>query len=359
MIIGACIIKHKFNHSDQETIDMIRVTCIIFILYIWWSRNNGVNLQATLKQRVRNMRPYIICHMLQSIDGRIDCSMTEQIDDTNHYYEALEELGCDAIIEGRVTLQMHYAENEEDTMMKHYELMHSAPYEPADRQVYKAKESDKWAVGVDTSGSLYWGENTEEQFGAPLIMILGGWIDKVYLDFLKSRGISYIVTEKTPDGHIDLEEAMDVLAREFHVKRLVVVGGGHLNGSFLDMGLLDEISMMYAAGVDAREGFAASFDGRSKDSEPIRLNLDSVKQLDQIIWARYSFCPYPSSSLERKIWDYLKLHAGGYTSGMAEAFGCSKTDVNSKLYGELTSKGYVERLSQNNDTTAPLWRLVK
>lgn len=297
--------------------------------------------------------------MLQSIDGRIDCSMTEQIDDTNHYYEALEELGCDATIEGRVTLQMHYAENEEDTMMKHFELMHSEPYEPADRQVYKAKESDKWAVGVDTSGNLYWGENTEEQFGAPLIMILGGWIDKVYLKFLKSRGISYIVTKRNLDGHIDLEEAMDILAREFYVKRLAVVGGGHLNGSFLDMGLLDEISMMYAAGVDAREGFAASFDGRSKDSSPIRLNLDSVKQMDQIIWARYSFCPYPSSSLERKIWNYLKSHGGGYTSAMAEVFGCAKTDVNSKLYGELTNKGYVERLPQNNDTTAPLWRLVK
>lgn len=304
------------------------------------------------------MKPYIICHMLQSIDGRIDCSMTEQIDDTNHYYEALEELGCDATIEGRVTLQMHYAENEEDTMMKHFELMHSEPYEPADRQVYKAKESDKWAVGVDTSGNLYWGENTEEQFGAPLIMILGGWIDKVYLKFLKSRGISYIVTKRNLDGHIDLEEAMDILAREFYVKRLAVVGGGHLNGSFLDMGLLDEISMMYAAGVDAREGFAASFDGRSKDSAPIRLNLDSVKQMDQIIWARYSFCPYPSSSLERKIWNYLKSHKEGYARAMADAFGCTKTEVNGKLYDELGKKGYVERVSQNNEMSAPLWRLV-
>ena len=34
------------------------------------------------------MRPYTICHMMASLDGRIDCDMTEQIDDTNHYYEA-------------------------------------------------------------------------------------------------------------------------------------------------------------------------------------------------------------------------------------------------------------------------------
>ena len=233
-------------------------------------------------------KPYIICHMLQSIDGRIDCAMTEKIDDTEHYYEVLDKLECDATIEGRVTLQMHYADTSDEAFVKHYNLQHSGKYEPAGKQVYKAKESDKWAVGVDTGGSLYWGDNTEEQFGAPLVMILGGWINKTYLEFLKSKGISYIVTEQNLDNDIDLVEAMDVLRTEFGVKRLAVVGGGHLNGSFLDLGLIDEISMMYASGVDAREGFAASFDGREKDREPIRLNLNSVEQLDDIIWARYT-----------------------------------------------------------------------
>ena len=38
-------------------------------------------------------RPYIICHMMASLDGRIDCDMTEQIDDTNHYYAVGVPLG--------------------------------------------------------------------------------------------------------------------------------------------------------------------------------------------------------------------------------------------------------------------------
>lgn len=29
------------------------------------------------------MKPYIICHMVASIDGRIDCSIIEKISDTN------------------------------------------------------------------------------------------------------------------------------------------------------------------------------------------------------------------------------------------------------------------------------------
>ena len=58
------------------------------------------------------MKPYIICHMMASIDGRIDCVMTEQIDSSNVYYDALEQLNCPTTIEGRVTMQMHFALSE-------------------------------------------------------------------------------------------------------------------------------------------------------------------------------------------------------------------------------------------------------
>ena len=222
-------------------------------------------------------KPYIICHMLQSIDGRIDCAMTEKIDDTEHYYEVLDRLECDATIEGKTTLVMHYAEPGTFTGTKSYEA--------AGKQVYKAKEADAYAIGVDTKGTLLWGDDVEGQFDRPLIMILSEGASKEYLGYLQSKGISYITTGK---GTIDLAAAVSTLNGQFGVKRLAVVGGGHLNGSFLDLGLIDEISMMYASGIDAREGFAASFDGREKDREPIRLNLKSVEQLDDIIWARYT-----------------------------------------------------------------------
>ena len=45
-------------------------------------------------------KPYVICHMMASIDGRIDCAMTEQIEG-NSYYETLELLNTDATIEGK------------------------------------------------------------------------------------------------------------------------------------------------------------------------------------------------------------------------------------------------------------------
>ena len=55
------------------------------------------------------MRPYIICHMMSLLDGRIDCDVTEQIESGDEYYDALNQLDCPSTLMGRETMQMHYA----------------------------------------------------------------------------------------------------------------------------------------------------------------------------------------------------------------------------------------------------------
>ena len=37
-------------------------------------------------------KPYIICHMMISIDGRIDCAMTSKLRGVNDYYPTLDEI---------------------------------------------------------------------------------------------------------------------------------------------------------------------------------------------------------------------------------------------------------------------------
>ena len=214
--------------------------------------------------------------MMASLDGRIDCEMTEQIDDTNHYYEALARLGCPSTLEGKTTLAMHYAQ---DGVFKQ-----RMPHEDAGQQLYKAVEQAGYAIGVDTHGTLLWDDNTTEIFGRPLLMILSERASQEYLDYLKSKHISYITTGR--DG-IDLVAAMETLRAVFDVERLAVVGGGHINGSLLDQGLIDEVSMMYGYGIDGREGMAAAFDGRTMERKPVRLAFKSVEEQDGIVWMRY------------------------------------------------------------------------
>ncbi len=46
------------------------------------------------------MKPYIICHMMQSVDGRIACDMVDKISG-DEYYTVLDALECNAFIEGK------------------------------------------------------------------------------------------------------------------------------------------------------------------------------------------------------------------------------------------------------------------
>lgn len=54
-------------------------------------------------------RPYIICHMMTSIDGRIDCRMTEQLPGVEEYYDTLATLDTPVHVSGRVTAEIEMA----------------------------------------------------------------------------------------------------------------------------------------------------------------------------------------------------------------------------------------------------------
>jgi len=104
----------------------------------------------------------------------------------------------------------------------------------------------------------------------------------VYLD---SKNISWIACGRQ---QIDLVRACGILAQEFGVKRLAVVGGGHINAGFLAAGLLDEVSMLIGAGIDGRGGMAAVFDGLPMSSAVTQLQLLKVQQFDSdAVWLRY------------------------------------------------------------------------
>ena len=56
------------------------------------------------------MKPYVICHMLSSIDGRIDGASLKGLAPAGEYEATGAELNGDAWICGRTTMQQHFAE---------------------------------------------------------------------------------------------------------------------------------------------------------------------------------------------------------------------------------------------------------
>ena len=205
-------------------------------------------------------KPYIICHMMTSIDGRIDCEMVGKLKGVDEYYQTLNELNAPARLSGRVTAELELALKGKFSPKK--------PEETFEKESFsKKKDSEGLEIIVDNKGTLLWDDDSK--YERHHLIITSEKVTKEYLDYLDSKKISWIVCGKEK---IDLKKSMEILFKEFQVKRLAVVGGPQINSSFLDEKLLDEITILIGVGIDGRKGMPALFDGFSMD-HPITTNL--------------------------------------------------------------------------------------
>lgn len=213
---------------------------------------------------------------MQSVDGRIDCDMVDKISG-DEYYTALKALACTAVVEGRHSYQLHTCGFEE---------FKPNNYNPVGKECfYKANNSKEFEISVDNKGVLLW-ENTKNE---NRLCIVCEKVSIDYLEYLKSMGISYIVAGK---GKINLRRAVEILNSEYGIKRLAVVGGGKINGGFLEEGLIDELSLMIGPGIDGRNNQPTLFDGipDNKDFLPFKLDFKEVSAFSNgVVWLRYTF----------------------------------------------------------------------
>lgn len=208
----------------------------------------------------------IICYMMMSLDGRIDCRMTEKINGSDEYYDILNEYNFDSYISGKITASMHYASGV-------YQARNNE--EIGISSIYLPIKSKNFSIVADTYGSLKWDSNKIGNDN--LLIILSEKASKEYLNYLKSLNISYIAIGK---DKIDLNSVVKILSESLGIEKLGIVGGGNINASFLKCGLIDEISILIGPGIDGRRGMASVFDGLDSDTDVFRLNLFDVKKYD-------------------------------------------------------------------------------
>ena len=224
------------------------------------------------------MRPYIIIHMMMSVDGRIDCPMVAQISG-EEYYDALDSFGTSSKLSGRTTAVLECSAVAEETAAGTGNAIGA-------ESVNNAVASDEYTIIVDTHGKLQ--ISSAEAGGHPLLVVMSELVTEEHLSMLRSNNVSWIATGKE---RIDLARAVEIMADVFDVKRLVIVGGGNINGGFLEAGLINEVSVMIAPGIDGRHGMTAVFDGCTWLADaPYKLHLKSVEQIKgtETIWVRYT-----------------------------------------------------------------------
>ena len=220
-------------------------------------------------------KPYVICHMMTAVDGRIDCAMTEHLPGVEEYYSTLDSLNAPTRVSGRVTAELE--------MALPGEFSSKAVTPIGKEKFHKSSDRDGYEVVVDTRGTLLWDDQMDEK--RPVLVLTSEKVSVEYLEYLKGKHISYIACGKE---NIDLKRACEILSDDFGVKRMAVVGGGHINAGFLAEGLLDEVSILIGAGIDGRSGMSAVFDGLPMDRPVTQLKLEQVQPFDSgAVWIRY------------------------------------------------------------------------
>ena len=88
-----------------------------------------------------------------------------------------------------------------------------------------------------------------------MITVLTEQVSDDYLAFLQSKGVSYLFGGKTD---LDWERVLEKLRKEFGIRKLLLEGGGKINGSFLAANLIDELSVLVAPIADGAIGLRRS-----------------------------------------------------------------------------------------------------
>lgn len=237
------------------------------------------------------MKPYVLCHMVTSIDGRIwgsrwrpKANVVPNLFETLHD-RLVEEGGAGGSwLCGRVTAQ-EFARGKGKVYPPTSDTFPRQNWYALDEAARRAVKA--WGIFLDAHGKAVW--ERSEIGGDPILVILTEQVPDSHLAGLRREGISYIFAGR---DSVDLAAALETLNRELGLTRLLLEGGGGANGALLRAGLVDEISLVISPVVDGSTGGPIVFNSGDADLGPApieRMTLASHTILEGgVVWLRYT-----------------------------------------------------------------------
>ena len=227
-------------------------------------------------------RPYIILHMMTSIDGKITGDFLSADNCIGEeYYRINREYRADAFCCGRVTMEGSFTQGTKPDLTAFADAKVS-------RDDFVGTKADYYAVSIDPHGKLGWyGDHIIDYDpgynNAYIIEVLTQQVSDGYLAFLQSKGISYIICGK---DKIDVQVMNKKLVDLFGIKKLMLEGGGLTDSLFLDADVIDELSLVVSPLVD---GCADGIDlFANKKCQLTQYVLADVQKLpDDGLWLNY------------------------------------------------------------------------
>lgn len=232
------------------------------------------------------MRPYIICHMMAPVDGKVENSRWTAADSVYdaqamaaQYHAVARRLHTDAWLFGTTTVKQFFPEKFDGC------ACHVAYPDQLCTFVGECN-SRRMMIALVPHGDVRFSGNTLR--GDNIIAIVGERVSADYLEFLEEMQISYVFAGR--DG-TDLTKAMHALQHDFGLQSISLQGGGITNGSFFAAGLVDELSIVVSPQLDGRTGAPSIIDYRGKETgwtHGFSLRLLDVERLAEgCVWLHY------------------------------------------------------------------------
>ena len=219
--------------------------------------------------------------MVSSVDGRTWQSRQRPArEKSGNLFEVLhDKLEGDAWLVGRVTGR-EFAKRDAYPAKAASQTYPRTPWLPK-------RGAAVCGIVLDAQGKIAWGRS--EIGGDPIVVVLTEQVSDAHLEALRGEGLSYVFAGKT---ELDLALLLEILNKEFGIKRLLIEGGGKANGSFLRAGLIDELSLAIVPSVDGARGGPYVFDSETEMTGPTApvtgMTLKSCEMLeDGAVWLRY------------------------------------------------------------------------
>lgn len=232
-------------------------------------------------------RPYIVCHMMTALDGKItgpfmEASETKIVD--KEYERTNESFHPHAWLCGRVTMEANFTRGHKPVLDENPSVY--------PRTDYVAKpNTEMYIVSVDPSGKLGWTQNYVDYMSRPSAHIIEVLTDKVsdaYIAYLRKYEISYIFAG---DDSLNCTLAARKLKALFGIEVLMLSGGGFINWSFLQEDLVDELSIVIAPVTDGESNTVTLFEKAAylPQKAPVAFSLKSVEPVKgDGVWLRYT-----------------------------------------------------------------------
>lgn len=229
-------------------------------------------------------RPYVVCHMLISLDGRIDGACMSAAC-ARAYGQLRTTFDCQATIYGTTTMAGTYSDGLAPATLPASETVW--PHEDYVAQ----SDVHNFIVSVDPQGTLGWNDKYIEKKSRPkahVIEVLTEQVSNEYLAYLRKRDVSYVFAG---EDRLDCTLLLSKLKSLFQIDRLMLAGGGQMNWSFAQEDLIDELSLILAPAADGDPAAASLFDRPAflPKHSPVSFHLNAVEKLDNDgLWLRYT-----------------------------------------------------------------------